>query len=227
MSHLDHFEPRTPPVAWLAFAVIAALILGFIALASPSCDGAEAGKVTTQAFAWKLFVIDRDGEAYRRGGDLFGGRVQASVDLPAGLHFGARGDASALSADFDFSNPGTYRTLEGYCAVSRPFGAPRFTYGPAVMGGALVPVSTEAAWSSRATWGGGLRIGHASSWVYLLAGQNGAADERALAGGHPVRFLGAGHVDLGRFALVGDLVTGPGGFARGGLAFRVPVPGRK
>jgi len=218
-------EPgRTAPILWV--------ILAAVALSVASCwvmnlSAAEpAPSVDVSLLGWKLFVLDHDGTAYRRGGDLFGGRAIASMDLKAGLHLGLRGDASALSADFDLANPGTYRTLEGYGALSRPFAFGRFTAGPALIAGALVPVTTDdtaAAWASKPTWGGGARLAIGRSWLYLMAGTNGAADERA-PGASPIRLLLAGQIEWNRVALVADFVSGPGGFARGGIAYRLPIP---
>lgn len=220
-------DQRTPRAAWLILAVLALIVVAVFALSCPSLYAAESTpKVSTALFGWKLFVIDREGEAYRRGGDLFGGRAIASVDLSGGLHLGLRGDASALS-NFDLKNPGTWRSLEGYAALSRPFGTgPLWTVGPAIMAGALVPVTTEATWSSRSTWGGGVRVSRGRSWGYVLAGRNGAADERSL-GASPMRLLFAGQIEVRRVALVGDAVTGPGGFVRAGVAYRIPIPGGK
>lgn len=211
---------RVPFVGWL-------LILA-AALFTLSCEryayAGEPGGVTTSLLGWKLVVLDHDGTAYRKGGDLFGGRVISSMDLKGGLHLGLRGDATALTAD-DVKNPALWRSVESYLALSRPFPiGGGFTAGPAVMAGTLMPITTEASWSSRATFGGGLRVSRGRSWAYAMAGPNGAADERAPNAGHPVRFLGAAQVELGRVALLGDYVSGPGGFARGGLGFRVPVP---
>lgn len=216
-------EPRTPISFWIGVVVLAAFVFALFWAACPAADAAEpVPHMTTALYAWKLAVLDRDGQAYRRGGDLFGGRAIASMDLRGGLHLGLRGDASALSG-FDLQNPGTWRSLEGYGALSRPFAAGSITVGPALMAGALVPVTTAATWSSRPTWGGGVRVGQGWSWLYVLAGKNGAADERAF-GATPMRLLMAGHVELHRVALVGDFVSGPGGFARGGLALRIPIP---
>jgi len=227
MSHLDQQPYRTPTSFWVALALCAAVIGSVLTLMCAPLEGAEpAPRVDVALLGWKLFVMDHDGASYQRGADLFGGRAVASMDLKAGLHLGLRGDASALSAEFDPVSPSTYgtvRTLEGYGALSRPFAFGAWTAGPAVMVGALVPVSTETSWASKPTAGGGLRIGFGRSWAYVLAGPNGAADERA-PGTSPVRLLVAGQIEWKRFALVGDFVSGPGGFARGGVAYRVPIP---
>lgn len=220
--------PRTPRKAWAALAIVAAVILSILALACPTLDAAEPVTGPRVAlYGWRQMTWDAEGAPVTEGGDLWGARAVASMPLKGGMLLGLRADASAMDSGFALESPSSWRTVEGYVALSWPRRVGPLTAGPAVMGGAVAPITTEATWAVEPALGGGLRFGAGRSWAYALAGTNKAADQRCppevpCAGAG--RFMAVVHVEVSRFVIVGDAVTGPGGYQRLGIAFRMPVP---
>lgn len=205
--------------------------LVFVALLS-ACSLYAQEQPITNLYAGTLIVGTQDGDgAFHRDTDMFSLRMIARLNLKYGLMVAARGDLTALSVlDVNHLDFSTVRSAEGYASVARPFGS-GLTLGPAVIVGGLVPVSNDATWRFQSTWMGGGRIGYNRSWLYVGVGRDGASDSIYIEGGHPsdprsplLRMITSWQLEFGRFAFVGDFVSGQSGRARCGVLFRVPVP---
>lgn len=189
---------------------------------------ARSDQTTTALYVGRLATIDQDkAGTISRGADLFIARFVVSVPANNGLRLAGRLDVSSLAA-IDPSNLdlSTIRTAEGYLALSWSAHLGSFEVGPALSTGALAPLENGTPIGYQTLYAGGLRLGRGYSWVYALAGKDGAADAAASYQGQgPTRFITAGSLELSRFAVIWDYVSGPGGRKRAGLMFRLPMPG--
>lgn len=195
-------------------------------LASTARAAAQETPVHSALYGGTLVFARQEGQGYTHDANLFSLRLLSyAPPMWWGVRLAGRGDLTALgfldpsSLDLD-----TVRIAEGYAALYRPFGE-GVTFGPAVVGGGLVPMSDALAWRFSSTWGVGGRIGRERSWLYVLVGTDGASDRNVSEEGSRMRLLVAGSVEWGRTALVGDWVSGEGGRVRAGLMVRIPVPG--
>jgi hypothetical protein len=224
-------ESSTPwPSAILARAMMLLVLLigssAVLAAAAPSIPKPAAkSELQSSLYLGTLLTLDQDqGGALHRGKDLVTLRIVAALPLPIGIRFGGRMDMTSLGA-IDPANLDlkSLRTIETYGALSWSRKVAGFDVGPAVAAGALIPVEGAVTWRYEALFSGGARLGRGRSWLYLMAGSDGAADAAcACTGG--LRFIGAGSIELSRFALIGDFVSGPGGRKRLGALFRLPLP---
>lgn len=180
-------------------------------------------------FAGRLVTIDQDGTgALTKGDDLYALRLVVAVPGPLGLRVGFRGDLTALSyIDPATLDPTALRTAEGYGAVSWSTKALGVTLGPAVFAGALIPVQDAVEWRMKGAYGGGLRVGLGSSYVYAMVGKDKASDDRA-GGVSPTRLIVPFAVEVPIWktgiGLQGEIVTGVGGRWRAAVMARIPNP---
>lgn len=206
--------------------ILAAGLVLLAALAAAPAIAQDSPTVETNLYAGRLLVLDGQHGAQSGGTKLWTVRLTNVIHFKGGLQLGARGDVTALEQiDPTSLNLEAARSLEGYAALSRPWAVGGgLTVGPALVAGSLVPTGQRG----QPTYGAGARLGRGRSWLYALYGTNGAADDDAQRSWKEdvgPRFIVAGSIEVGRFALVGDLVSGHGGYARLGVLVRVPTPG--
>ena len=199
----------------------------FVAAAdvAPAPALAVKAELQTALYLGTLLTLDQDqGGALHRGQDLVTLRLVAALPLPLGIRFGGRMDLTSLGA-IDPSNLDiqSLRTIETYGALSWSRKWAGFDVGAAVAAGALVPVEGTVEWRHESLFAGGFRVGRGRSWAYPMVGKDGAADA-ACGCEKSWRFIVPASVEFKRFALIGDLVTGPGGRKRGGVLVRIPMP---
>lgn len=214
---------------WFARAArrwgIAVLLLAASAPAFAQAPApAPPATVHAQLFAGWLATVDQNGEGrLQRGADLYALRLVVVADGPAGLRVGFRGDLTALGvidpSSLDFSR---VRTAEGYATVTWPRVFGPVTVGPAVMAGTLIPTQETGARRHLDAFGGGARVGWGSSWLYLLAGRDKAADDACSCS--KGRAVVVGTLERWRMSLQGEWISGPSGRKRLGAMVRIPLP---
>ena len=237
-SAISHAVVSTVAIAGMRASdllfLILAMLLGFLltpllvhaADAKPAGPAAAPARAEVQSslYAGRLLTVDQNGAgSYQRGTDLWTLRLVMAVPFPLGIRVAARGDLTSLGQiDPNNLDLTSVRTAEGYGAISKSWKVAGFDVGPAVGGGALVPVQASA-WVYQGLVAGGLRIGHGRSWAYAFVGVDGAADAACACDGG-LRFIAPASVEFKRFAAIADFVSGSGGRVRAGILFRIPMP---
>lgn len=228
-------SPPMLPVAWKrrAWWLVGGLLCGLapVAAAQTPVPNPAPPQVQTALYGGTLFSLEQDGAGtLHRGTDLFTLRLTLALPLPGGIRLAGRGDLTSLAAlDPSNLNLASVKTVESYGALSwsRPFAG--FDLGLAAMAGALIPVENELQWRYQPTYGAGARLGRGRSWLYVLAGHDGASDEACFDQKYGCinewRAIVAGSIEVGRVALVGDLASGIGGRKRLGVLVRIPMIG--
>jgi len=211
----------------LPLSVLLGLLLASFASADdakPAVAAPAKAEVQSSLYAGRLLTVDQNGAgSYQRGTDLWTLRLVMAVPFPLGIRVAARGDLTSLGQiDPNNLDLASVRTAEGYGAISKSWKVAGFDVGPAIGGGALVPVQASA-WVYQGLVAGGLRIGHGRSWAYAFVGVDGAADAACACDGG-LRFIAPASLEFKRFAAIADFVSGPGGRVRAGVLFRIPMP---
>ncbi len=177
----------------------------------------------TPRFVWGSYSWSQS--LFKAGSDkklILGSRIDAEVDLFAGVHLFGRLDASAMqdggAVNVQISDPETFSTLEGYACLWRD------VYGPIALAGVYglaVPIEGgKAAVLERypQTLGFGVLVGDGSGdlWALVALGRHDAA-------GSGLKLLITTQIPMvDRTSIVADAaIGGPGTFARVGLAVRL------
>jgi hypothetical protein len=178
-------------------------------------------------YLWRQVVfqgtVGPNGEAVMSHGDIWGGRVVAGLGLG---RFGVemRLDASGLKDQFDPNNPATFKSIEGFVMGHYVAFAKRgVQLGPAVVLGSISSFEQNSPWSGFGVdvAGGGLRVGGYGSEVEVLGLRTDF-----LRGDPGWRLAVVAHIRVtSAMTIVGDAVSGPAGYVRGGIA--VQAFGRK
>lgn len=183
---------------------------------------------TLELYAGRLVTLQADGTgAIARDQDMYVVRAVVAVPGPFGLRVGFRGDLTSLAyIDPASLDPSSVRTAEGYTALSWSTKVAGVSFGPAVFGGALVPVQDAVEWRMKGAYGGGLRVGAGASWIYAFVGKDKASDE--IGGSSPMRVIVPFQVQVPiwrtGFGVQGEVVTGAGGRWRLAVVAKIPNP---